>query len=416
MEATEKNSYIKTTILALELIWDFGWLRPQELAKLLWKDSKHGITNADYFVKKWEEDQYILVRKLPNHSGRAIVLSQRGALFLYNKSDKLENKVIAKSGKNFGSIVGNGKEKQWKPPLSWKHDLMANSLLVHLAQIGHDVIPEKKLRRERKLSKYPDGVILDFYGPGKNAWLEIESARKTGENMRMMIEKIIELSKNERKYYLAPTDTSKENAALIAYVPNKEDEIGYAINYRKRIINAIKRQAKEDVSIYFAELELTGYAVSGCKVTEEFIENEEVTEAVLKYQKEGYHFFNKTIYVSENEKLAFTGSYKYKASSNTYLWQVTDNREYEYDNFNKSEPIIIGIGRALSESEAQRRILFCINEHQKTVRGNLSEDRPIKNYEDCFTDIDNQKKTPIQYQKYFKIRPASSDLINLYDD
>ena len=120
-------------IQGLTAIWDFGWLRPQELGRLMWPEATHQVKYAERIARKWCDKGLILSRKLPAHNGTALVLSESGARLLRESIG-----VAAQSGKDWGE-TRNG---AWMAPRWWRHDLVANSLLSIMAARGHHVIPE----------------------------------------------------------------------------------------------------------------------------------------------------------------------------------------------------------------------------------------------------------------------------------
>ena len=84
-------------IQGLTALWDFGWLRPQELGRLLWPEATHQVKYAERIARRWSEKGLVLSRKLPAHNGTAMVLSESGARLLRESIG-----VAVQSGKDWG--------------------------------------------------------------------------------------------------------------------------------------------------------------------------------------------------------------------------------------------------------------------------------------------------------------------------
>lgn len=259
----------------LEWVWDFGWLRPQELGRLLWPKVGHATKNAERICRKWENNGLIIRRKLPNHNGTAIVLSSKGAELLK------EIGLDAKTGKDIGSV----NRDEWKPPATWKHDLLSAGILSICHKMGHEIFPEMKLRRGNpNTNKIPDGIIKwkNPNGAILRTWLEVEASRKSGSKYGDALAKAVIDTMNEKGEELSEI---RCNYVMIAFNPDQICERGYSLDHKTRIKSKIEKLTKKDIKVPFLELKLTGLGVSGFKIVNEKIESNEIARAAAGLDK-----------------------------------------------------------------------------------------------------------------------------------
>ena len=172
MNSIEKRR--QNDIAGLIFVYSFGWLRAAELGGLLFPKNATSAEAANRIIRAWKKRRLVILRDLPDRAGKAVVLAAAGVRFL------AENGHRASTGKDLGSTGPEG----WKPPASWRHDLIAAGVLVELSKRGYIVYPEALLRRLPTTStKIPDGLCQ---APNSNKWiwLEVEHARKTGLNLQ----------------------------------------------------------------------------------------------------------------------------------------------------------------------------------------------------------------------------------------
>ncbi|WP_156894947.1 hypothetical protein [Janthinobacterium sp. 1_2014MBL_MicDiv] len=231
----------------LLFVYQFGWLRTAELGKLLWPDSPASRQSADRLARAWIERQLVIVRKLPDGAGRALVLATAGVRLL------AENNIAAGIGKDIGRHTADG----WLPPASWRHDLIAHGALCELHRLGYQVYPEMELRRHAgNHPKIPDGFAVKG---GEGIWLEVEHARKSGKEMRRLADALSIAADGQA----ASIAGLKPNAAMVAFLPSAVDERGHILSHQTRVRNAIQAVAKNDLSIYWAKCTLIGSAGVG---------------------------------------------------------------------------------------------------------------------------------------------------------
>ena len=252
--------------LALHWVHRFGWLRATELGTLMWPQNASRQVTGSRLAKSLIERQLVLERRLPEGAGRALVLATAGVRLL------AEHGVLASSGKDIGRELAG----YWTPALTWRHDLVAHGVLAALHQRGFEVYPEHQLRREAgRMAKVPDGlarkeqVVL---------WLEVESARKSGPEMRKLADALCAVSAAEA----APLLGMRPNAALVAYVATAADERGHVLNHRERVTNAVQAAATTPVNLTWAACELRGAAGVGSMTMETETVMPERAQAVLK--------------------------------------------------------------------------------------------------------------------------------------
>lgn len=242
--------------LALDWIETFGWLRPHELGTLLWPGANHRCKQGERLARQLIEGKAVLERRLPFHQSRALVLSELGAATVRQNGYWAGNELLqrAKSGKDWGRMV----DQAWQPPASWRHDLLATSLLVEMRAKGMQILTEREMRwHHPTLVKQPDGLVK----MGEICvWLEVEQARKSGDSMAAMA-KTVELVHSQRVKKLAggwiPT------VAAVAYPGQVLDERGYQVNHRERILSGLRKHTTGQVEVVLIELKLkpSGYAV-----------------------------------------------------------------------------------------------------------------------------------------------------------
>jgi ribosomal protein S18 acetylase RimI-like enzyme len=189
----QKNSRAITSAKAsraLHFLHRYGFLRSQELGALMSPQVETSAKSGEAIVRQLRAEGYINEIDLPDRAGRAIVLSKLGAQFLTEMgvSDAVEN-----------SDWFDFQSKKPRIPITWMHDLAAIRVLVHMEEIGHDVIPEYTIRKLHPKGfsilggirkKRPDGLIkLRDVDDGKDdedswSWLEVERSRKRGSDMQ----------------------------------------------------------------------------------------------------------------------------------------------------------------------------------------------------------------------------------------
>ncbi len=219
----------------------FGFLRSIELGKLLWQNAKNNHKYAQRICRKWLSKGYVIKRELPSKAGFAYVLAAGGVKFLKEKD------IDSKTGKDWGKIV----DGKWIPPNEWKHHLMANMFLVAAKMQGYSIHPEHLIRSRGATGKIPDGIYFD----DDNVYvIEVENHRKTGKNMELVSKSIIKTIKQLVSGY-----GNRKSFPVLVYPKNSNDERGNKIDHRKRLINAITKEADDDFQLEMKELEIDGF-------------------------------------------------------------------------------------------------------------------------------------------------------------
>ena len=242
----------------------YGFLRANELGKLIWPSVKHNQKNGQRICRKWLDKGFVIARELPSKAGYAYVLASRGVRFLEEKD------IPAKSGKDWGNM----REGQWTPPFDWQHDLMANIFLVSMEVQGYKVHPKYLLRRMGGLDKIPDGIC---HRDGNVFVVEFENHRKTGNDMATLAKSIV----NARQVF--PGHDDKNLTHILAYPEDAIDERGHRIDHKTRLVNAAEKEATRDLVLDLRAIKFDRYnlisvnesAVSiKCKITPPAIEPE----------------------------------------------------------------------------------------------------------------------------------------------
>lgn len=256
MNSIEKRR--QNDLAGLLFVHHFGWLRAIELGALLFPKNATSAEAANRIIRGWEKRRLVIVRELPDRAGKAVVLATAGVRFLQ------ENGHQASSGKDLGSTSGG----EWKPPASWRHDLIAAGVLAELRKMGYGVIPEAELRRKASdCPKLPDGVLRS--PDGAWIWLEVEHARKTGRSLRDLGKALALASAGEIKAIAGVSCT----AALVAYCVTT-DERGYQINHKERVLKAISEHAQKPLEVLIARCEMSGAGVASLTLEKTRIEPE----------------------------------------------------------------------------------------------------------------------------------------------
>ena len=260
-EQRRENDFV-----GLRWLHQFGWLRTTELGPLIWPTNATARHQADRLVRSWLERELVLVRMLPEGAGRALVLAIRGVRML------AEHGYVATSGKDVGETSGH----EWRPPTTWRHDLLAAGVLVDLHKRGWEVFPEAHVRRHSsKNTKLPDGLARK----GADViWLEVESARKTGPSMRHLANALCVVASGGAATLIG----MKPTLAMVAYRADAKDERGHSLSHRNRVRAAVAAEAKSAVELIWAECHVKGTAgVNAATYKEDRVESD-LSSAILK--------------------------------------------------------------------------------------------------------------------------------------
>ncbi len=263
MNAFEKRK--QNDIEGLSWVHRFGWIRTTELGPLLWPGSaaRH---QADRLARDWIARGLVLARTLPEGAGHALVLATAGARLL------ADDGIRASTGKDIGIVTG----ETWRPPLSWRHDLLAAGVLAELHKQGWKVFPEREIRqRQSDLAKFPDGLAVRG---ADVAWLEVERATKTGPNGRQLTDALCAVGAGESVAVLEHRPT----LGLVAYQPDARDSRGYAIDHRARIKAAVAAATRKPVAVLWAACTLRGPAGLGAVKFERETIQADRAAAILK--------------------------------------------------------------------------------------------------------------------------------------
>lgn len=241
-------------VSVLHYIHKFNWMRSVELGRLFWPASGVSRQRADGWLRRLHKQGFLIQRLLPSKAGNAYVLSKQGAEYL-SKQRKYKGKFKPKSGKDLGTLT----DKFWNPGLTWRHDLIAQGVLIDAEIKGYKTYSEKETNGWKiDIPKQPDGLIV-IPAEGSDAeyviWLEVENARKSGKNMRVLAEAVI-FANQKIKIGNYVTDI-----AAIAFDENSLNEAGHRIDHKQRVSNAVATKAKAPVPIYWLNAKTRGPGV-----------------------------------------------------------------------------------------------------------------------------------------------------------
>lgn len=226
----------QNALQALRWVHQFGWLRATELGILMWPHLASQQVLGSRLAKKLVERQLVIERRLPEGAGRALVLATAGVRLL------AEAGIDAASGKDIGKELG----EHWIPALSWRHDLAAHGVLAALYRNGYDVFPEHQLRRQAgRMAKLPDGLARKG---GEVLWLEVESARKSGPEMRKLAVAVCAVAEGA----VRPVMGLQPNVPMVAYYADATDERGHQLDHRARVTRAVQEAATRPTMVMWA--------------------------------------------------------------------------------------------------------------------------------------------------------------------
>ena len=248
---------------ALRLIHRFSWLRPTELGRLLYPRNKHARKYAEKLLRKLTAMRLVIARKLPGRSaGTAYVVGTRGATQLDIWGDVHKGYT---SGKDWGAFH-NG---VWYPPTSWRHDLWAVGVVSHLAELrGHEVLPEPYLRHTAPYQiKYPDALLV-CRDKGFSAWLEVESARKSGKNLEQLVRAVIGASRGKPLSYFDEVQDAPVKLGIIAILVDARDERGHNLDHWGRFERKLQALGglKTPVTLIRCWMTLKGVGIGSIKI------------------------------------------------------------------------------------------------------------------------------------------------------
>ncbi len=220
----------------LRWVLDFKWLRPVDLGLLLWPTSADGTRRAYKVIREWSKKKWVLERHHQELGCKVVVLTEPGAKFL--RQNTID---YATSNSDWGRI-NNG---TWRPAKDWRHDLICTRLALLLLHRGFAIKTERQVRAEyasSKPNKWPDLLAFD---PADEItyWIEVESSRKTGENMDALANTILKLEAGDA------TSLLNLNAyPAVAFIEGSRDvQTGHRINHLMRIKNAVRQRAQSTV-------------------------------------------------------------------------------------------------------------------------------------------------------------------------
>lgn len=287
-------------LASLRFIHLFGWLRIAELGILMKPHTETTLESGARLARSLADRRLVLVRQLPEGAGRALVLSSAGVRFLGQYG------FHATSGKSIGYTSG----VSWRPPSTWKHDLLAHGVLCELFRQGYEVMPEAEIRRRATSSrKLPDGLVRSPGPRGQWHWLEVESARKSGPHMHRLAAVIAAVAQGTVELCgIRPTHS------IVAYFKQALDERMHQLNHQTRVSNAVALASFTDISVTFAECQRKGAAgVASMHLTNVLIAADR-TSAIL-------HRLNAGGWIQDAESEVWQASYGHYSA---YVWQDSD--------------------------------------------------------------------------------------------
>lgn len=262
----------------------------------MWPKNTSSAEAANRIIRSWHARKLVILRELPERSGKAVVLALGGVRLLKSHG------IDASTGKDIGSTTAEG----WRPPASWRHDLIAAGVLAELHKRGYKAISEQSLRRAPTDStKLPDGLLCS--PDGHWIWLEVEHSKKTGKNLRELGKALAFAAAGRIKAVGGQRCTK----AMFAYA-DTVDSRGHAINHKARVLKAISEQTRESIEVIAAHCELRGAGVEKVTLSIERIERQRVLEVLRMLNANGWQ--------KNEDDVMYSRYSKYIA----YVWQEAD--------------------------------------------------------------------------------------------
>lgn len=240
----ERSHELKVRILSL--IGRFGWLRIDEIAKIVWPEAAHknAFKYSDLHLRRLEKDGYLELKKLPEKVGTAAILHGKAIRFLKNGG-------IEVTKATFNPDTSN----------EWMHDLLTSSLFARL--INDNDVCEKNARyltdREcKRIQKKCTNKVLYSNGEVKIPDLilqtkkfgilgiEVERSPKSGlKNKKELVRTLILTNTQEAPYSFG--DLTPELIA-VAYDINQtveRDGKEHKVSHGKNIFNTVGQQLSD---------------------------------------------------------------------------------------------------------------------------------------------------------------------------
>lgn len=290
----------RNDLRGLRYILDFGWLLVEDLGRLMWPNSQDFKRQAYRLVRSWRKRHLVIERLHPEFDQTLLVLSEKGAAFL-----KKAGIGYAESGSSWGRITND----QWRPGKNWRHDLACTRLSISLSRHGHLITTERQIRAEHadeKPRKWPDLISIK---DGETFWIEVESARKSGENLDDLAQAIIDLTFN-RTTELLEVDASP----VIAYqVDARDTTTGHHIDHLLRVKNAVARLTRTALTLKCFALDNNYFLVKESLVE---IEPDSIRNIIRKLDQRGWDAHPS---FPENAKCSFNNP-KFQGKDGRIIW------------------------------------------------------------------------------------------------
>lgn len=332
-----QETRLNNDIDALRFVHQFGWLRIAELGMLMKPHTNTSLEAGARLARNLAKRQLVLLRRLPDGAGQALVLASAGARLL------AENGISAVTGKDLGKALN----ETWIPSLSWRHDILAHGVLCDLHRQGYQVIPETEIRRQAgATTKLPDGLVL---APGaESRWLilEVENARKSGPNMNRLAETVVRVANGEYEIV-----GKRPVGCLIAFWKDSRDERGYQLDHRHRVARAVASVSYGDVPLTLLECTRKGsVGVAAVETIQVTIKSSRASLVLDQLDANGWHEDGNALLVSKYEmNRAYVWPYSLKDGS---WWYSAEGKGWSSPD-----------GTASSLDEAKRMAAKLIAEH-----------------------------------------------------
>jgi hypothetical protein len=292
----ERSHELKVKILTL--IGRFGWLRINEIAKIVWPEAaqKNAFKYADLHLRRLEQVGYLQLEKLPEKGGTAATLLSKAIRFL-----RIEGVEVTKVAFN-----------PHQPGSEWKHDLLTSSLFALLVndsrycQKDAKYMTDRECKRVRKDStnevletngkiKVPD-LILQTDKWGLVA-IEVERSPKSGTKNKEPLTRTLILTNTQEAPYIY--GDLKPQLVLVAYdINQKTTRQGKEakVSHGKNIFNTVGKQLSlfyvEKIRVIAIKMVVEKHAVVYYGVGDTHLNQEEIK---VYFDSEGFSEYDPTL-------------------------------------------------------------------------------------------------------------------------
>lgn len=278
---------------------------------------------ANKLIDRLRSSNLVISRPLPKRAGNAIVLSTAGARHLQRSLN-----IHVHPGDKWGRST----DGRWHAPTAWEHELLVTLVMLDFLSLGDEVKTEHEIRAENPgLHKYPDGlakytVCTDNKFVEEVAWIEVESADKSGAKMLALTKSLTKVQRG-----MAPVLSGwKPSMSLVAYRGDMLDLSGKPIDHKNRIVSAIRRHIGADLSLNFQKVQLkdSSYHVRSLWTEHVTVYPLDLNDPKIKFSTSAFHSNKHGTFVNHSvDKTGHEWTIKVYKYADRFRWEIWDSPE-----------------------------------------------------------------------------------------